>query len=135
MKPMSIRLNDIDESKIIASAVLRATGVKNNTKPAKFFFIDINGKIVFSNEEKSYQRRIEDEISVYDALIYLDGLIEKEPFLNRSGQRVKLTWSIDGHVRDQFVSMCNSEGLKVDKALENLIAKEIKRKILGGPTE
>ena len=129
MKEMSIMLNDPDEAKILERSLIMATGEKQKIKPAKYIFIKSDGSTFFANNELVYQKRIENKISVYDALSYLDGLINKEPFLNRSGQKEKLTISIDSYVKDQFVSMCTNGGLKLEKALENLMAQEIKRKI------
>lgn len=136
MKPLTIKLNDPDEFPVIQRALFRAggkwsngsTAIKDNT--VKFVFISETGIITTSNDPVSYQKRIEHDITLYDALMHLESLVELEPYLYRSGQKAKFSFNIDSMIKDQFTSMCSREGLKPEKVIENLIAAEIKRKIM-----
>ena len=136
MKPLTIKLNDPDEFPVIQRALFRAGGAWSNgsktlkENQVKFVFISETGIITTSNDPVSYQKRIVNNITLYDALMHLESLVELEPYLNRSGQKAKFSFNIDSMIKDQFASMCSREGLKPEKVIENLIAAEIKRKIM-----
>jgi hypothetical protein len=131
MKNLSIKLNDPSEVIILTKAIQLASGQKVNIKPAAFVFVSEDFKVKSSNDEKVYAKRIEHEISVFDAVVYLDSITEKKPFLNRSGLKVPIAGKIDSFIKDQFSSYCKSSGYKPDDRLENLIAADIKCKIHG----
>lgn len=131
MKQLSIKLNDPAEAKIIENAVILATGEKCTIKPAKYVFISEDFKVASSNDDVVYQKRIEHEISVIDAIHYLGGMVQQNPFLLRSGQKVSTAGKIDTGIKEQFASMCRQQGYKLDDRFENLIAADIKCRIHG----
>lgn len=131
MKPLTIKLNDPAESAIIEKALIGATGEKKSIKPAKYVFISEDGKVGISNDDLIYQKRIEHDITVIDALHYLGSLVDKKPFLIRSGIKSPIAGKIDQGIKDQFSAMCRQNGYKPDERFENLLAADIKCRICG----
>lgn len=131
MKNLSIKLNDPSEIVILSKAIQLSSGEKVNIKPALFVFVSEDFKVNSSNDPKVYAKRIEHEISVLDAVIYLDSMVEKKPFLQRSGLKVSPAGKIDSFIKDQFASYCKLSGYKIDDRLENIIAADIKCRIHG----
>ncbi len=131
MKNLSIKLNDPSEIIILSNAVQLASGEKVTMKPALYVFISEDFKVAVSNDPKIYAKRIEHEISVFDAIAYLDSMVDKKPFLNRSGLKVSPSGKIDSFIKEQFSSYCKSSGYKLDDRLENIIAADIKCRIHG----
>lgn len=134
---MSIKINDKAEAKVIQKALFAAGGQHSNgsTKPkemkAKFLFISEDLVLTCSSDRFAFEKRSENEISVFEAIEFLDSLVNKEPFLQRSGTKVKPNFSIDSFVKNQFNNTCTASGLNFDKRLENLIAADIKCRIHG----
>ncbi len=131
MKNLSIKLNDPSEMIILSKAIQLASGEQVNIKPALFVFVSENFKVNSSNDPKVYAKRIEYEISVFDAVVYMDSMCEKKPFLQRSGLKVSPSGKIDSFIKDQFSGYCKSSGYKLDDRLENIIAADIKCRIHG----
>ena len=131
MKPLTIKLNDAAEAGIIEKALIAATGEKKSVKPAKYVFVSEDGKVKVSNDDLIYQKRIEHNITVIDALSYLQSLVDKKPFLIRSGIKSPIAGKIDQGIKDQFASMCRQNGYKPDERFENLLAADIKCRIHG----
>lgn len=137
MKEMMITINSIKEAKVLQTAVFKAGGSwpdgikKFKHEDSKFFYIRPDLKITSSNDELFYSGREEYDTPLSEALIVLDSLIEKQPFLNRSGVKSNLPYKIDSYIKDQYVTLCLHNGIDVTRRIENLIAADIKARIYG----
>lgn len=137
MKPIVIELNTPSESEIIQKALFKAGGSWSNSganikkTDKKYFFISEDLFLNVSSDEGSFESRKEYLISVSEALIILNSLIEKKPFLNRSGIKKKIPVQIDSYVLDQYIMICKHHGYDLTRRLENLIALDIKCRIKG----
>lgn len=137
MKTQSIKINSPDELVIIQKALFAAGGahkdgsVKIKKTEAAFIFISENGELTFSSDPMIYEKRIEFEITLYDSIKYLQEFIKKAPFLYREGIKAKMSYQIDAGIKNGYTTMCADQGYNKEKRLENLIAADIKCRILG----
>lgn len=137
MKKQSLTLTDAAEFAVLQKTLFRAGGSWPNGSQViktgffKYAFISADGKLTTSNDAVSYERRIEDETTIYECIALLESLINQEPYLQRCGIKSKMPYTIDNMIRDQYKAMCEDMGVNPHRRLENLIALDIKCRILG----
>ncbi len=135
MKQLVLQINNKKESETIQKCVFKAGGkwsdesVKIKNTGAKYLFISEEIIISSSSDIYSFNSRSEFSVSLSEAVIILESLVEKQPFLNRSGIRVSFPYKIDSFVKDQYITVCNHNGIDITKRIENLIAADIKARI------
>lgn len=135
MKQLTIKMNNRKESEQLQRYVFRAGGtwsdksVKVKNIDEEYMFISEELIITSSSDINSFNKRSEFLSPLSEALIILDSLIEKQPFLDRSGIKVSFPCKIDSFVKNQYTTVCNHNGIDITKRLENLIAADIKARI------
>lgn len=137
MKPMTLQINNKKESETLQAAVFKASGSweddvkKIRNTNIKYLFISEDLKISGSNDIIIFNQKSDNLLSLSEAMIILDSLVEKLPFLNRSGVKAGLPYKIDSFIKDQYINCCNHNGIDVTRRIENLIAADIKARIYG----
>jgi hypothetical protein len=132
MKQITLEINNKKESKTIQKCIFKAGGnwsdnaVKVKTSNDKYMFISEDLIITTSSDIYSFNKRLDYLISLSEAVIILDSLIEKQPFLNRSGIKVNFPYKIDSFIKDQYITVCSHNAIDISKRIENLMAADIK---------
>lgn len=131
MKPLTIKIANADELKAIETALNLATGKQKSLKQAKFLFINEDFSVNYSNEDVAFQKRVEHDITVIDAVQYLQQFANENPIFNKSANKVKLHYSVDSGIKDQFESICRHHGYKYDDRIQRLIEADIAARVRG----
>jgi len=135
MKELTLKINSENEIELIQKSVFAAGGSWHDgtqtikKKNIKFFNITEDLKLTCSNDPRFLAAREQHLLPVSEALILLESLVEKLPFLNRSGIKKKPPFMIDSYIIDQFITVCRHRGLDPNRRIENLIAADIKASI------